>query len=143
MAGTSARKVSVRTPDPGPSTAMDHLETALACHEGKVGKRSLEAASTVGSWLGMLGVTAGAGASEVLLRTYKRKHDRVGVQSTEEGLRLQGVSIQIAECEEHLRPFWPSIWPETPTTGALPLDQDADGLRPGGSRMAGVGPRLF
>lgn len=78
VAGTSARQVSVRTPDPGPSTAMDHLGTALACHQSKVGKRSLEAASTVGSWLGMLGVTAGAGASEVLLRTYKRKHDRVG-----------------------------------------------------------------
>lgn len=89
MAGTSARQVSVRTPDPAPSTAMDHLGTASACHQGKVGKRSLEAAGTVGSWLGMLGVTAGARASEVFLRTYKRKHNSVGVQSTEEGLRLQ------------------------------------------------------
>lgn len=44
---------------------------------------SLEAAGTVGSRLGMLGVTTGAGASEVLLRTYKRKHDRAGVQSTD------------------------------------------------------------
>lgn len=56
---------------------MDHLGTVSACHQGKAGKRSLEAAGTVGSWLGMSGVTAGAGASEVLLRTYKRKHDRV------------------------------------------------------------------
>lgn len=74
-----------------------NLGTASACHQGKAGTRSLEAAGTVGSRLGMLGVTAGAGTSDVLLRTYKRKHDRVDVQSTEEGLRLQGVSIQLAE----------------------------------------------
>lgn len=57
----------------------------------------------------MLGVITGAGAPEVLLRTYKRKHDRAGVQSTEEGLRLRGVSIQLAECEgKHLRPLGPA-----------------------------------
>lgn len=108
MAGTSARQVSVRTPTQDPPQPWN-LGTASACHQDKFGKRSLEAASTVGSRLGMLGVTAGAGASEVLLRTYKRKHDRVCVQSTEEGLRLQGVSIQIAECVgEHLRPLGPA-----------------------------------
>lgn len=94
-----------------------NLGTASACHQGKAGTRSLEAAGTVGSLLGMLGVTAGAGTSEVLLRTYKRKHDRVGVQSTEEGLRLQGVSIQLAECEEHLRAFGPASGLRPPLQG--------------------------
>lgn len=83
MPGRYLSEHQIRGP-PQPRTTLE----LPGCHQGKVGKRSLEAAGTVGSRLGMLEVTTGAGAPEVLLRTYKRKHDRAGVQSTEEGLRL-------------------------------------------------------
>lgn len=108
VVGTRARQASIRTPDPGPSTATDHLGTAQACHQGEAGERSLEAAGTVGGRPGMSGVTSGAGASEVALRTSKGKGDRVGVRSTEGLTETPGVSIQLAEHEEeHRRPCGP------------------------------------
>lgn len=49
-------------------------------------------------------MTAGAGASDNILRPFKRKQDRVAVRSTE-GLKLPGVRIQLAECKgEHRGP---------------------------------------
>lgn len=104
MVGTRARQASIRTLDLGPSTATDHLGTAQACHQGEAGERSLEAAGSVGGQPGMSGVTSGAGASEVALRTSKGKGDR----STEGLTETPGVSIQLAEQEEeHRRPCGP------------------------------------
>lgn len=145
VVGTRARQASIRTPDPGPSTATDHLGTAQACHQGEVGERSLEAAGTVGGRPGMSGVTAGAGASEVALRTSKGKGDRVGVRSTEGLTETPGSERSANRTQRRtLWTLWPRIRPEAPTAGAFQLDQHPDGpgpsiARPGGSRMAGVG----
>lgn len=56
-AGTHARQTSIRIPNPGPSTATDHLGTAKARLE-KVSGSCWHAAS---SWPGVSGVTTGGG----------------------------------------------------------------------------------
>lgn len=45
--GTSARQVSIRVPDPGPSTATAHLGTAKVVIKARLEKRSLKVASMV------------------------------------------------------------------------------------------------
>lgn len=53
--GTDARQASIRTPNPGPSTAMGHLGTGQACCQGKVAKGSLEVGGTRAAGLACLG----------------------------------------------------------------------------------------
>lgn len=66
--GTSARQASIRVPNPEPSTAMDHLGTTKVVQSKILKKVSESCWHAAGSWPGVSGMMAGAGASDVTLK---------------------------------------------------------------------------